>query len=112
MKQFFCWMIAKAFGTLGMLGFMMFGFAGEWYSVAPTAVVIAYCVALLAAFRTAKFTADNYEDYFVGYWGWMVSRVSFFQTKVGYVVRTFFASLLTYTFVADVIFLMLYDVPK
>ncbi len=118
MKSFFCWIlrsnlfyilgcvgaVVAVVSTLGLLGVVEsanFDMLPIWYRI------IFLVLTWLPAYFTAKFVANNYEDYFMGYRDWLASRVSFFETKTGFVIRTFFFSAGIYSVFAWVVVVML-----
>lgn len=98
MASLFAWLIKRVFGAAyGIFGIGMLITMSKELSASTFGVC---CVLiLLASITTAAFTARNYEEYFMDYISWLANRMEFLQTKGGYVIRTFFASICTYAIV-------------
>ena len=74
--------------------------------------ILGLALELIPAYLTAKFAANNYEEYFMDYHDWLASRVSFFETKTGFVIRTFLLGASCYSMVAAFITGLIYGFPK
>ena len=123
MKSFFCWILrSNLFYILGCVG-AFFAIAltlgslgiieskGNFDFPIPSRIIF-LVLTWLPAYFTAKFVANNYEDYFIGYRDWLASRVSFFETKTGFVIRTFLFSGGIYSVVAGFLAAMLSQLLK
>lgn len=116
MKQLFCWFIQK---ILPSLGYIALGLccpiltpAGYFMEDKMMAGILELALELIPAYFTAKFAANNYEEYFMDYHDWLASRVSFFETKTGFVIRTFVLGASCYSMVASIITSLIYGSPK
>ena len=113
MKSLFCWFIKSVLPILGPLGMCCPFIPFEYFNKGITAGgFLGLLLELIPAYFTAKFAADNYEDYFMGYYDWLASRVSFFETKTGFVIRTFFWSACFYSFFAMMIVGAIFGFPQ
>lgn len=113
MKSLFCWFIKSVLPIIGPIllcsvaapyGFFDGGNAKAGF--------LSLVLEFVPAFFTTKFAANNYEEYFMGYYDWLASRVSFFETKTGFVIRTFVWSACFYSFFAALIAGGIFGFPK
>ena len=116
MKSLFCWFIKKAIPALGTFAFFgcclpltPFGYFMEGGNA--TAGILALLLEIIPAYFTAKFAADNYEEYFMDYRDWLASRVSFFETKTGFVIRTFVWGASTYSLITSFVVAAIFGMP-
>ncbi len=114
MKSLFCWFIKSALPILGPMGLCTVLVPGEYFDDEGKTMIgiLGFALQIVLAYATAKFTADNYEEYFMGYYDWLASRVSFFETKTGFVIRTFLWSACFYSFPVIIILGAIFGLPK